>query len=400
MNMDRVLLLFCFLFTMNTAFADETPAGTPKTLFGNWGGYRDDLTEEGVDLAIVYKGEFSKAFKRGLTQRTSYIENLDVKLTLDADKLISLKDTTFFLYGLGNHGSENGNSPSNNVGDHQGTSNIEARVDDFKLYEAWVQKEFFDKKLSVLFGLHDLNSEFYVTNSSGLFLNSSFGAGKELSQTGVNGPSVFPAAAPALRVKTQQDDFYLQAALFNAQAGDPDSPKGTQFRMGGSDGTLAIAELALTGSGKLALGAWSYNRTFDHISDPIQVNNSGYYFLIDKNISDNTSAFLRYGVASNGPNEVGTCVTGGLVTTGLIPLRPNDRFGFGFASVTPSEVYKTSSEALGNQVSTETTFELSYRIEVYPGIALQPDFQYVTRPSMDETARGVHVGSFRIELNF
>ena len=379
------LLFLCLSLTALTATAD--------TLTGDWAGYRTKLTENGLDIALAYKGEFSKPTKRGVQKKTSYLENLDLKLTFDGEKLLSLKDTTFFIYGLGSRGSENGNSPSANVGDHQGTSNIEAPVDDFKVYEAWVQKEFFDKKLSVLFGLHDLNSEFYITETSGLFLNASFGIGKDLSQTGVNGPSIFPFTAPSIRIKAQQEEFYLQAALFNAQAGDPDNLKGTHARMGGSDGTLAIAELGITSSGKFALGAWSYNRTFPHISDPTsEVNNSGYYFLADHSVTENTSAFLRYGVASNGPNEVGTCVTGGLVF--------NKTLGLGITSATPSEANKTASEASGTPLSTETTFELTYKYEIYPGISLQPDYQYVTRPAMDESARGIHVGTFRFELNF
>ena len=381
--MYRYLSICLFLSAASTS-AD--------TLTGDWGGYRTKLTENGIDAALTYKGEFSKPTKRGLQKKTSYLENLDLKISLDAEKILSLKDTSFFIYGLGSRGSEKGNSPSANVGDHQGTSNIEAPVDDFKVYEAWVQKEFFDKKLSVLFDLHDLNSEFYVTETSGLFLNSSFGIGKDLSQTGVNGPSIFPFTAPAIRVKAQQEEFYLQAALFNAQAGDPDNLKGTHARMGGSDGTLAIAELGITTSGKFAVGAWSYNRTFSHISEPNQVSNSGYYLLADHNVTENTSAFLRYGVAANGPNEVGTCVTGGFVF--------NKALGFGITSVTPSEAHKAASEAAGAPLSTETTFELTYKHEIYPGISLQPDYQYVTRPGMDETARGVHVGTFRFELNF
>lgn len=365
---------------------------TADTLTGDWGGYRTRLTENGVDVAIVYKGDVSKPLKRGVNKKTSYLENLDLKFTIDADKLLSFKDTTFFIYGLGSRGSENGNSPSVNVGDHQGTTNIQAPVDDFKLYEAWVQKEFFDKKLSVLFGLHDLNSEFYVTASSALFLNSSFGIGKDISQSGVNGPSIFPFTAPALRVKATQQEFYLQAAVFNAQAGDPNNLKGTHIRMGGSDGALSIAELGITASGKFAVGGWSYNRTFPHISDPIEVSNSGYYFLADHKLSESTSAFIRYGSASNGPNKVGTCVTGGINYDG--------KLGFAVASVTPSEVYKDKSDAAGAPLSTETTFELTYRHEIYPGLSLQPDYQYVTHPGMDETARGVHVGTLRIELNF
>lgn len=381
MKLNIFLGLIFFTFNVNA-----------ESLTGDWGGARTQLQEKGVDIEFVYKGEVSQPLKRGVNKKTSYLNNLDLKLTLDADKLFGAKDTTVFIYGLGDYGSERGNSPSVNVGDQQGTSNIEAPVDDFKVYEAWVQKEFFDKKLSLLFGLHDLNSEFYVTESSGLFLNASFGVGRDLSQTGVNGPSIFPFAAPAFRVKVTEENFYLQTALFNAQAGDPNHLKGSHFRIGGSDGTLSIAELGITASGKFAVGGWSYNRTFTHLGNSSEVSNSGYYLLADHKIAEKTSAFLRYGKAANGPNEVGTCVTGGLLY--------DESLGFGVTAVTPSEVHKDVSDTAGNPLSTETTFELSYKYEVYPGFSVQPDYQYVTHPAMQENARGVHVGTFRIELNF
>lgn len=104
------------------------------SLFGNWGGKREDLAKKGYQFEIRYKGEMAENFRGGLLRDKAFLENLDVRFTLDAEKTYDWSGTTFFIYGLGNHG-RHAYMPSQLVGDLQGTSNIEATADDFKLYE-------------------------------------------------------------------------------------------------------------------------------------------------------------------------------------------------------------------------------------------------------------------------
>ncbi len=134
---------------VEAAAAEEEP---PAHLTGEWGGFRKKMSEKGIDLAAIYKGEVNRVFSGGLRQRTIYLENLDLKLALDGDKLFGSKGTSFLFYGLADKGADKDNVPTRNVGDLQATSNIETSVDAFKLYEAWVQQVFFDERMSVLFG--------------------------------------------------------------------------------------------------------------------------------------------------------------------------------------------------------------------------------------------------------
>ena len=72
-----------------------------------------------------------------------------------------------------------------------------------KLYEAWFEQTLFDDRLSFKAGLYDLNTEFDVVETAGLFINSSHGIGPDFSQSGVNGPSIFPTTSLGIRVKAQ-----------------------------------------------------------------------------------------------------------------------------------------------------------------------------------------------------
>ncbi|OIQ00823.1 MAG: hypothetical protein AUK35_01200 [Zetaproteobacteria bacterium CG2_30_46_52] len=66
-----------------------------------------------------------------------------------------------------------------------------------RLQQFWYQHRL-NETTSVLFGWHDLNAEFYVSDYAALFLNSSFGIGPEIS--GNVPTSLFPEAGLSARL--------------------------------------------------------------------------------------------------------------------------------------------------------------------------------------------------------
>lgn len=393
-----------------------------ETLTGDWGGARQRLSERGFDFAAIYKVEGGRLLGGGLEDHSWVMHNLDLRLSVDAAKLAGWTGTSFFFYGLGDWGADDGHTPSRYIGDAQGTSNIETRTDSFKLYEAWAQHLFAEDRVSILFGLHDLNSEFYVTDTSSLFFNASFGVGRELSQTGVNGPAIFPTTSTALRLRVEPSKSWaVQLAVFDAQAGDPSEPKGTSLRYSPHDGTLLIAEVDYfvgrdsekpsETPGKYGVGAWGYSRTFNHLSETVttadgtegaaQAASSGAYVFADQNLSKNVSLFVRHGVASTATNPAGTNTSAGIVARGLIPFRENDKWGLALTQSTPGLEYRSSLGAQGTSLAgDEVTYESTYRAEISPGFAVIPDFQYVVHPGYSATTTAAQVGSVRVELSF
>ena len=47
----------------------------------------------------------------------------------------------------------------------------------------------------------NLNAEFYVNDSSAMFINSSFGMGQDFAQSGKNGPSIFPVTSTDVELR-------------------------------------------------------------------------------------------------------------------------------------------------------------------------------------------------------
>ena len=126
------------------------------------------------------------------------------------------------------------------VGDLQTVSDIEA-TRSTRIYEGWYQQSLFDNKFSVKFGLVDLNSEFLVSDSGNLYINSSLNI---MSSFWVNNNSdaVYPEPVPAVRLKySPNEHFDFLAGFFQGDPLDSDiNAHSTHF--GNGEGLLSIEE--------------------------------------------------------------------------------------------------------------------------------------------------------------
>lgn len=386
-----ILALALLLFTPAVGVSADT-------ITGDWGGKRSGMEEAGYTFEAVYTGEGFINTSGGIDEDTGYLDNFDVTLEIDAEQAFGWNGATLFVYGLVN----NGDDPSGFVGDAQGTSNIE-QDETAKLYEAWINQQFGDN-LAVLFGLYDLNGEFDVTETAGLFLGSSHGIGPDYSQSGVNGPSIFPTTSLALRLSYQvSEPVYAQMAILDGVSGDPTQPMGTQVEINGNDGWLIALEGGhVTGLEegdsapyrKYSLGGWYYTEEAAHV-DGVSPDEKafGIYAIADRAVSDRLSAFLRLGFASEDVHQFGTYVGLGGVYTGLFG-REDDQLGLAVAHAINGGAF---SDANPGAEDAETAIELTYRTQLTPWLALQPDVQYVISPGTDPTLDDALITSLRFE---
>lgn len=152
-----------------------------------------------VRFEAIYKASLWSGLAGPLRGRAAYLGNLELKLTLTGLPPYGLPGNTVFAHLLHNHGSK----PNRRVGAAPGIDSTEVATNTGKLYQLWMQQQFADDRLSVLAGLYDLNSEFYVTDASTMFVHPALGIGTELSQSGRNGPSIFPTTSVGLRLRVE-----------------------------------------------------------------------------------------------------------------------------------------------------------------------------------------------------
>lgn len=307
--------------------------------------------QSALELEAALTVDLTSNVRGGEERESGWLANLDLTAALDGDA-IGWPGGSAFLYFLGN----TGDAPNAWVGDYQVTNNIEA-PEAFRLFEAWVQQSLAGGRVSILAGLRDLNADFYVMEHGELFINSSMGIGVTFSQTGQNGPSIFPNSALALRVQGEvTDGIRVRAAAWDAVANDPGDPSRTDIRLSKDEGALLTAEVEV-GPGadawRLVLGGFRYTErvtlgSFDG-PDPSynEARDAGVYGIVEGRLGSlgeaDLHAFVHGGNANGRIYDVDAAWGGGLVATGLLG-RPEDRLGLAVAVTDPDEQFGLADE--------------------------------------------------------
>ncbi|MEH3102207.1 carbohydrate porin [Sphingomonas adhaesiva] len=365
----------------------------------------EDPAEPAVAFNLRYKADVLGVVHGGLRKGVRYLDNLDATMAVDLERVAKLSNTRAFVYLLYNNGTSF--SPAL-AGDAQIVSNIETGVQAVRLYEAWIEHG--DERLAARVGLYDVSSEFDMLESSAMFVNSAFGTGTDLSQTGNNGPSIFPVTAPGVRLQGMiGEHLTLRGAVLEGTPGDPRHPGRTVIALQPRDGIFAIAEADVhAGTARLIAGTWRYTAKFEIQRGPddgetgrepaMGTGNAGVYIRGEAQVAGNEerslAAFFRLGTAAGRFNLFDHFGSVGVNARGLFEREGQGELGFGIAHARTSALTRsvTPDTALG-----ETAFELSYRTKLTPHLAVQPDVQYIIDPSGSTRQRDVLVVGIRFD---
>ena len=371
---------------------------------------RDRLRAAGVSLYGVYLGDPYRLLSGGLKPGATYSGRLDVEADIDATKLFGLPGMTlhanmFQIHGEDLSGTRIGNLLSiNDIGALPST----------RLYEAWIEQRF-GERVSLRLGQQGIDVEFLTSDYAANFINASFGWPGLPSVDLPDGGPAYPLATPAARVKVvASDKLSFIAAIFD---GDPAGPctgepqtcdrSGTNFRVGDPPLVIAEAQYRYRGQGAsglpgtLKLGAYGH---FGRFADerpgfdgvPVEhAGNAAFYGIVDQQIyrvpggdaERGVGLFARVIGAPADRNLVDLYIDAGLSAFGVLPSRPDDLFGIAaaFAKVSSNaaaaDADRNAATALAGPVRDyEAVIELTYQARIVPGLAIQPDFQYVVHP--------------------
>lgn len=353
-------------------------------------------------FSAYYTGEFWRNADGGIRTGGGYLSDAGLKVASELDGLFGGVDSGIFAYFLWNNAKT---FSDRYVGDAQVVSNIDAQQA-VRVYELWYQ-QYLNEDVSLRFGLYDLNSEFDALDTASLFINSSHGIGAEYGQSGVAGPSIFPVTSLAARFDLAIDDRnLLRYAILDGVPGDPDDPSRTTIDLGGRDGVLHALEYnhSADGGARFGVGGWLYSADFDRIeatvTAPRDDGNAGVYGFVEGTLyrSDagaSVRGFLRYGVANDDLNVFDRYAGAGIVASGLVSSRPDDRFGLAIASAGVGDPW---DRATGGANSHETSIELTYSTRLTRWLRIQPDVQYILNPGANPGLSDAFVIGLRFEL--
>ncbi len=293
----------------------------------------------------------------------------------------------------------NGGFSGRYSGDVQTVSNIDA-VPGTRLFEAWVRKTSADQRHITTFGLINLNGIFDVQSVGGVFLNASSGIGPDYSQST---PSIFPVSGLGLVSEWHATkDLTLRGGIFDGVPGDPAHDSiFTSLRLSARDGANVIAELEdKAGGATFKLGAWTYTAKVPRWDGQGDRSKQGIYAHLAVPITSEAGAsdqglsgWLRAGVANGDVLRFSAYAGGGLVYTGLFPGHDEDQAGLAISHVTFSKAYRAANPG---RLPAETDIELTYQLDLTPGLKLQPDIQYIRHPGGDAAVKDALVIGLRL----
>ena len=252
-----------------------------------------------------------------------------------------------------------------------------------------------------------------------------------------SGGAAYPLSTPGVRLKVDPTrDLSLLLAVLN---GDPAGPGlrpeisnryGLNFRI--QDPPFIIGEAQFRANmGKddaglartLKLGFWVHTGPFDDrryandgtlLANPLgsgvplsHRGNSGLYAIIDQQLyrpaggawDSGISIFSRASISPSDRNLVDAYIDGGIIFSGFVPNRPNDKFG---ASAIYSRFSSSSRGFDQDQIAFtglartvrdyEANLELTYVAQIVPGWTMQPVVTHIWHPSGDARRNALVAG--------
>jgi porin len=421
----------------NDAGITEPSIATSLPQNGDPTSIRKQLAQRGITYNLIYTNDVLSNVSGGTRRGTIDQGKLEGQLTVDLNKLVGWQDLTFYMNAFQIH--DTGRIRRDYVGGMNTIAAIEA-APSTRLSELWVERKFGNVSLRI--GQLVADNDFFFSDLSNMFMQTDWPTIAAVNLPG-GGPA-YPLSTPGARIKFDYGkDASFLLAIFNGDpagpcANDPDTCNryGLNFRM--RDPAFIIGETQFrTNQDKedsglartLKIGGWTHLGLFNDqrfandgtlLADPAgsgipmqHRGDYGVYGIIDQQIyrprgGAADSGVSVFGLASFSPSDrnlVDLQINGGIVFAGLIPHRPDDRFG---ASVVYSRFSDSASAFNQDQINFgvptfvrdyEANLELSYVAQIVPGWTVQPDFQYIWHPS-GQAGRDAKVVGVRTMLKY
>jgi porin len=401
----RTLQRTALLLTLGVTPAMGYDILTSEYLFGDWAGKRTSLKEQGYGFTFNYTGDTQWNFG-GPDENMSFFGRARFIADIDLEKAAGWEGGRIFISAL----SQDGDLAHVRAGTYSPLSSI-AGADTTRLDQLYFEQSLFDDLFRIRIGQVAGVDEFGAQPYGGYFVNNQLGYATNLE---FNSRIPFNAGAqPGVIFEVgREQGLYAKAGLFSGKADPFNNDKhGVDFDIE-SDSTVYAAEVGYRFGGDLPgdvrIGGHYNDGTFTRIDTGAEVDdNYVVYAMANKTVwQDPTdkkrgidlgiSAFF----APTNRNATSSEILVSAAYRGIIPCRPDDFLSFGFVRNDFGDEASDASRASGfGGLGEEYVLELSYKYQVTPAFAIQPDIQYILNPS--GTSRSdVFVAGFRTSINF
>ncbi|WP_395664623.1 carbohydrate porin [Methylocella sp.] len=378
------------------------------------------LCGHGVNFYGAYIGEVFGVAAGGARRAAFYDQRVEAGVFVDLETLAGLRGASFHANGFAIAGQ---GATDGAVYNFAAVSNVSAHPA-LLLFEFWAEQSLFNGLASLRVGQLAADSEFSTSEFDGLFTNATFGWATLMAADLPSGGPTYPYATPAARLLLRPiEGLTLMGAVFN---GDPTgagfdgepydfAPRGSRFGLHGPPFVMAEAAYAYNQSadapapaGRIKFGGWRHfgafeDQRFDAAGGLLALSESGaprmldgdwgFYGVIDQmlwrkpndpDFKKGVGVFARVFTAPSDRNEVSFYADAGVVTSGLVPGRPDDDFGVALAYTEISAAARGRDEAAAARSlygrRDEIMLEAVYNALIAPGFNILPVATYVIHP--------------------
>jgi porin len=379
------------------------------------------LQKFGIKFAATYIGETLGNPSGGLKRGAVYEGRLNLAVDVDLQKLVGFDQLTFHANVFQIHGGGLSRGSLQNL---LVVSGIEA-LPSTRLYEAYFEKQWGNKQVSLKAGQLAADSEFFNTKYTDVLTNASMGW-PAITSTNLpsGGPSPPLAAMGARLLVNATDQLSVLGGVFDGDQAGPgrDDPQlrnryGLNFRVNDPQLLLGQVQYAWNNkkgdpnlTGQIKLGGWRHLGAFadqryasngvslaspTSSGDPLQLSGDvGGWAVLEQQLyrvphSDDRGigVFGRISGAPADRNLIDLYADAGLEFIGLADTRPDDKFGIaaGYAHISKraqqlDSDYRLFANPTWPQRSFEALLTAVYQYQVRDGWTVQPNFQYIIHP--------------------
>ena len=144
------------------------------------------------------------------------------------------------------------------------------------------------------------------------------------------------------------------------------------------------------------MGVWQHSAEVENLVDgTINDDNTGIYFIGEKNINDVVAVFFQLGHADNQFNQFEYYAGTGITFSNF--WRDKDGLGLAVGQVRNGEPYLVNNAGLRRA---ETAWQLTYFTPVMTYVHAQASVYYIQNPSMDKTVNDALALGGRVYIEF
>ncbi|WP_115717238.1 carbohydrate porin [Gallaecimonas mangrovi] len=434
MNCKKTLAAASALWLISSslvaAHADDFNAD--EHMFGDLGGYRSKLHNEGIDVDLNYTGEFGHNLSGGDKKAYGYADQTVLGFKFDLDKLLGLTGGSFH-FTLANRG---GNAETLNdragIGELMQSMELHGRGRVTRIAEFFYDQKLLDGALDIKLGRLNFGSYFGDFQCNFAYLGFCGSQPGNYNSTLYNYPISQWAGVVQYNLN---DDWYIKGGVYQMNPSWLENGQGMNFgNPKGTEGITTPVELGWTPKlnglpGTWKLGYWHDNVGGDDLyynqdGQPLTVDGGvaekhsskgGGYFSVDQQVTsvagDPSRGFSIFSFITINDRDVTTvdhAMNLGVSYKGPFASRPTDLWSMAVEYLHVSDRLSDGERALAAAQGgiyvpvqdSETVFATSYHFQITKWFMARPEIQYIHNPGGYSENPNAWVLALKTNINF